>query len=105
MIAQATDFNGLERISSTALLGANIGFVISSLLPYIFAIAGATLVVYLLYGGFHLMASRGDEKAIKEAKGKITGALTGLVIMIVAYMVTRLIGVVFDIAIITSIFP
>ncbi len=65
---------------------------IVALYPYIFFAAGVLLLLYLIYGGIHFMISAGDPKGTQEAKGKITNALVGFLIVFVAYWVVRVIG-------------
>lgn len=67
-----------------------IGQIISKLLPYIFGLAGIAMILYLIYGGFHYMASRGDPKGMQEAKGKITNAIIGFIIIFAAYWIVQL---------------
>jgi hypothetical protein len=71
---------------------ATIGEIVSSFLPYIFMFAGIALLIYLILGGFQLMLSRGDPKAIQSAQGKITNALIGFVIIIIAFLIVQLLG-------------
>jgi len=61
-------------------------------MTYLFPIAGILLLLYLLFGGFGLMLSRGDPKAVQGAKSKITNALIGFVIVFVAYWIVQLIA-------------
>lgn len=68
---------------------AKIGEIISALLPYILVLAGLGLLAYLILGGFQLMTSRGDPKAVEQAKGKITGALIGFLIIFVSYWLAK----------------
>jgi len=68
---------------------SNIGNIVSSLLTYIFPIAGLLTFAYLLYGGFHLMIAQGDENGVKEAKAKITNAIIGFVIIFLAYWIVQ----------------
>lgn len=71
---------------------ANLGEIISGLLPYLFTGAGLLLLLYLIYGGLQLMLSRGDPKAVESAKGKITGALIGFIIVFAAYWLVQIIA-------------
>lgn len=71
--------------------GKDIGFVITSLLPYLFAGAGLLLLLYLLYGGISLMLSQGDPKTVQSAKGKITGAVIGFVVVFAAYWIVQIV--------------
>lgn len=84
--------------------GGTIGTVFTAILPWIFTIAGILLLLYLLYGGFHLMISGGDPKVVAEAKGKITNALVGFIIIFVAYWLVSIVGQIFGLDKVTNIF-
>jgi len=71
---------------------ANLGEIVSSLLPYLFTGAGLLLLLYLIFGGLQMMTSGGDPKAVESAKGKITGALIGFVIVFVAYWLVQIVA-------------
>lgn len=81
-----------------------LGFLISSLLPYLFAAAGILLLLYLIYGGLSLMLSRGDPKAVQSARDKITGALIGFIIVFISYWLVQIVGRILGIEAIQSIF-
>ena len=98
------DFGALESIAAPSFKDKSIGFVVSELLKIIFPIAGFALLLYLLYGGYQLMLSRGDPKAIQDAKAKITYALIGFFIVFVTFWVVQLIGRILGIPDITEIF-
>ena len=85
----------LEKGSFSVDGSTTIGDIISSLYPYIFFAAGVLLLLYLIYGGIHFMISAGDPKGTQEAKGKITNAFFGFLIVFTAYWVVRIIGLVF----------
>jgi len=69
-----------------------LGQFIGTVLPYIFGIAGIALLIYLIMGGFQLMVSQGDPKAVQGAQAKITNALLGFVIIIIAFFIMQLLG-------------
>jgi hypothetical protein len=73
----------------------SVGGIISAFLPYIFVFAGLGLLIYLILGGFQLMTSGGDPKAIEQAKGKITGAVIGFIIIFVSYWLIKILQIVF----------
>ncbi|OGM15794.1 hypothetical protein A2V56_01060 [Candidatus Woesebacteria bacterium RBG_19FT_COMBO_42_9] len=81
-----------------------LGQIISSLIPYIFVIAGLLLLLYLVFGGFGLMTSRGDPKAVAAAKEKITFAVAGFVIIFVSYWIVQIVGQILGIQDILDIF-
>ena len=87
----------LDSIQSFAMpnfkfASGTLGTLVNDLVPYIFTGAGLLLLLYLVYGGYHLLFSGGDPKAIQEAKGKITGALIGFVIIFIAYWLVLIAG-------------
>lgn len=71
-----------------------LGGIISTVVPYLFGIAGFLLLLYLIFGGFSYMMSAGDPKAAESAKQKITNAVIGFVIIFTAYWLVQILGVV-----------
>jgi hypothetical protein len=72
-----------------------LGAIISELLKYVFAATGILLFIYLLFGGFQLLTSAGEPKTVEEAKGKITNAIIGFVIIFIAYWLLQFIQSIF----------
>ncbi len=64
--------------------------ILSDVLKYIYVFAGLLLLFYLIYGGFHMMTAANDEKGLVEAKGKITNALVGFLILFLAYWIVQI---------------
>ena len=90
MLAQnLLEIQNQAGITNLPLEGAGL---FSTILPYIFFAAGLLLLIYLIFGGFQFMYSRGDPKATQSAKDKITNALIGFVIVIMAYGLVSLLG-------------
>ncbi len=108
MLAQTPiDFGQIQASAfpnATYGTSVTIGQIISDILPIIFTITGILLLIYLLMGGFQLMFAAGDPKKVQGAWGKITNAIIGFVIIFVAYWVTQLIGTVFNIDAIKTLF-
>jgi hypothetical protein len=92
------DFSDVKLpVSTDAPIDVNnqnlkIGEIVSVILPYVFGAAGIALLVFLIIGGLQMMLSRGDPKAMQSAQAKITNALIGFVIIIIAFFVVQLIG-------------
>lgn len=82
-------FTDLENKIGLEFAGGDLGDIISSLLVYIFLIAGVLLLLYLLYGGYRFMFSQGDPKSLSHAKGVITTALIGFIIVFVAFWIVQ----------------
>jgi len=76
-----------------ALASVKPAVLLNRLIPYLFVIAGLILLVFLIIGGFELMTSAGDPKKTEGAKGKITSALIGFVIIFLAYWLAQALGI------------
>jgi len=68
----------------------NLAGVVNGLLVYLFPIVGVLLFVYLIWGGFELLTSLGDEKKLSSAKSKVTNAVIGFIIIFTAYWMTQI---------------
>lgn len=77
----------------------NVGGIVSIILPYLYVIAGLMLLFYLIAGGFQMMTAANDEKGLIEAKGKITNALIGFILLFVSYWLVKILGFVLGISI------
>lgn len=74
--------------------GGTLGDIVSGLLPYIFFFAGFALLLYLIYGGYMLLTSAGDSKKIAGAKGVLTNAIIGFVVIFVAFWLVQIIAII-----------
>ncbi len=72
-----------------------IGDLVSLFLNASFVIAGILVLVLFLVGGFSIIAGAGNEnpEAAQKGKGAITAAITGFVIIFVAYWIVRIIEI------------
>lgn len=78
------------------LRGANPGLVFLQLLLHnliilIFVIAVLVFFFMFIVGGIQWMTSGGDKAATESAKGKLTAALIGLIIVFAVYAILTLI--------------
>lgn len=97
MILQAIPFADLQKEVGLDPQLNTLGGIINKVIPILFTLAGLILLLYLLWGGFSLMLSKGDPKAMETAKGKITNAVIGFVIIFVAFWLVQLLGIVFGV--------
>ena len=81
---------------------SNVPNIIRGIIQFILVIAFVGAFVFLLIGGIRWIMAGGDEKAVAGARGTITAALIGLVIVLVAYAIIRLIEIFFKVNIITG---
>lgn len=73
----------------------NLASVVSNAIPFIFPIAGVILLLYLVWGGFDILTSMGDSKKVEAAKGKVTNAIIGFLIIFFAYWIVQILDNVF----------
>jgi NADH:ubiquinone oxidoreductase subunit 6 (subunit J) len=55
-------------------------------------LGAVALFIMLLVGGFNFLFSAGDQKKLEAARGTVTQAIVGLVIMSLAYLIIQTIG-------------
>jgi len=70
--------------SLETLFGNALGAIVS--------LAGVALFLMFIVGGFSFLFSGGDQKKLEQAKGTLTSAIIGLVVIIAAYLILRLIS-------------
>lgn len=56
------------------------------------ALVGVALFIMLVIGGFGFLFAGGDQKKLEKARGTLTAAVTGVVIIVVAYLILRTIS-------------
>lgn len=103
-IPSGSSLSSLEQSLKLKFAGKTIGDIINEALKYIFPAAGLILLLYLIYGGYQLMLSGGDPKAVESGKQKITSAIIGFVIVFISYWLVQIIGEVLGIEVIGNIF-
>ncbi len=77
--------------------------VIRAIIRFILLVAFVIAFIMLIIGGIRWILAGGDEKAVEKARGTITAALIGLVVVLIAYALIRLVEVFFGVSIITGI--
>ncbi len=78
----------------------DLGDAISKLLPYLFIFGGIILLGMLVYGGFEMMTSLGNEEKFKGGAERIKNALIGFLMLFGVYWLAQLAQVLFKIPII-----
>ena len=80
----------------------SVGGIMTKLVPTILVVAGMVAVFFIIWGGFRYMTAQGDPKAIDSARGTITQAIVGLVIILIVGVLVGLIGAVLRVNILTG---
>ncbi len=78
--------------------------LIQIVMPFIFSIAGMILLFTIVSSGFQIMTSTGDPKVLQVAKSKITTSLIGILLLLSAIWIVKLIGTFFGIEVFTLLF-
>jgi len=66
--------------------------LISVVFQAILGIAGALALVLLAIGGIQYMTSGGDKIAVEQARGRITAAVVGLIVVFGAWLVINVVA-------------
>src|SRR3972149_5138085 len=66
----------------------NLGEIVSSLLNIAYIAAGIFFLIQVIIGGISWINAGGDPKAMDSARGRITNAVIGLVIVVAAFGIT-----------------
>ncbi|MDO8498584.1 MAG: hypothetical protein Q7S44_02255 [bacterium] len=72
--------------------GTSVGTVLSSALTIVFVVAALLVLFMLVIGAFQWITSGGDKEAVGKARGRITSALIGLVILALAFLIVKVVG-------------
>ena len=105
MLAQASDPIETENRAIVPTTIGNIDDIVDiirAVVQFILIIAFVIAFIMLLVGGIRWILAGGDEKAVAGARGTITAALIGLVIVLVAFALIRLVETFFDLDILTG---
>ena len=93
----------IEDITSTLssvgdiLHFGSVGEIISALLPFVWGLAAMLALLYLIWGGTRYMLARGDPKEMDAARGVLTSAVIGLLIIVLSASIFWIIGGVFKV--------
>ena len=61
---------------------------VAALISFILSLVGVIFLVLMIYGGITWMTASGNDKQVEKAKGTISRAAIGLIIVILAYAIT-----------------
>lgn len=84
-------------LNSTCLANGDVAQIkcleplFASVVSVVTSLAGILFFIMLLIGGFRYLLAGGDPKKIESAKGTLTAAILGLILIVSSYLILRLI--------------
>lgn len=91
------EFEGLVDITIPAMVPV--------IIQVILIVAALIALIFLIIGGIKWITAGGDKAATESARGTITSAIIGLVIVFAAWAIIRLLELFFGISILTLTLP
>ena len=70
----------------------DLGTLVTSIINLALAAAGIVFFIMFVWGGIRYITAGGDEKSISDAKGTLSNAVVGLLIVISSFAIIRLIA-------------
>ncbi len=68
----------------------DVGTIISGAIGAAFILAGLLVFAYMVWGGLQWITAGGDKASLESARGRITNAIIGMVIIAIAFAVVML---------------
>jgi hypothetical protein len=75
-------------VVNEGLKNADLGYLLSRSIEYAFYIAGFAMFIWALWGIFQFTISGGNKEEMAKARGRITWAVVGFLIIIVSFAVS-----------------
>lgn len=70
------------------------GTVVTAIVKNAFVLAGIISFILLIFGGFNVIVAAGDEKKAQQGKTAITGAVTGLLLVLGSFWIIQIVEVI-----------
>jgi len=92
VLAQCNEENEINTAIGCINVKSPEGFV-TSILNLAIGIGGGIAMLLIIFGGIQILTSGGNPDSVKAGKEMITSAIAGLILIIFAVFILRLIGV------------
>jgi len=74
----------------------NLSAIVSRIVNvFLIPISGVILLLIFIWAGYDLMTSQGNPEKIKSAQAKITSGVIGVVLLVSAFLIVRLVDLIF----------
>lgn len=93
---------GITPTELTDVAAFSIVDIVRAIIQFILVVAFVLAFIMLLIGGIRWITAGGDEKAVGSARNMITAALIGLVVVLVAFALIKLVETFFGVSIISG---
>ena len=98
--AQCSSFRDCLSGISTGLSGTFtesnfVGALVTAILPLVLSIAGFFAVIVIVISGIQFISSSGNPEAAAAARGRLTFALVGFAVIVLAFLILQIIDRVF----------
>lgn len=70
---------------------ATFDVIVSTVITLVLGLMGVIFLILAIYGGYTWMTARGNEDKVADAKKTLTNAILGIIIVLAAYAMVRLI--------------
>lgn len=100
-MADFVDYSAYNAALGNKLGSSNVGTIIGLVLPTVLTLAGLILFGMLIGGGFTMLAGAADKESQEKGKKMITSAITGFVIIFLAYWIAQILQIIFKINIVS----
>ncbi|GIW59165.1 MAG: hypothetical protein KatS3mg087_0231 [Patescibacteria group bacterium] len=77
-------------ITSSPFGFSSISAAIAGVMQLVFFFSLMLVLIYLVWGGIQWITAGGDKAGLEAARGKITGAIVGLIVVAVAFAIYNL---------------
>ncbi|MDP2670941.1 MAG: hypothetical protein Q8P13_00510 [bacterium] len=81
----------LRTAFAPARIFDSLGNLLTFIINFALGAAGVVFFFLLIWGGIRFMTSRGDDKALGEARQTITNAGIGLLIILAAFIIIQIV--------------
>lgn len=79
--------------------------LIENIIKAVVSFGAVALFIMLLVGGFNFLFAAGDQKRLEAARGTVTQAIAGIVIMSIAFLIIKTISIFTGVDVTTLQFP
>lgn len=81
----------IKTVFSPAGLFSDLGNLMSNIIQIMISVGGILCIIFIIVGGFKFVTSGGDEKKLASAKGTLTYAIVGLIVIILAFVMIQVV--------------